>query len=288
MRARRYASLPVLLWAVVALAPALLARQAPAASGASVKIWLGHHREFEDFLKRANTIGKMEKLPVGITNPKKVALERGGPVDYIVWKPLAPGYHGQDWENYKAEIAAYEIDKLIGLDMVPPTVEKRIDNQLGAAVMWVSGTTSFGEIGKAPQAPKEHEERWNLQIIRAFMFDNLIGNEDPNLGNWLMDTNWNLVLIDHSRSLRNRHDLYHAMNRIDRKLWERMKLLDVPQLTSVLQSWLTKPEINAILERRDRMQKEIDKLVKKKGEAQTFIDAPKGGAAVPLAPAAHP
>ena len=65
-------------------------------------------------------------------------------------------------------------------------------------------------------------------------------------------------------------------------------MLDAPQLTSVLQSWLSKAEIKSILERRDRMQKEIDKLVKKKGEAETFIDAPKGGAAVPRAPAAHP
>ena len=30
------------------------------------------------------------------------------------------------------------------------------------------------------------------------MFDNLIGNIDPNLGNWLLDEEWNIILIDHS------------------------------------------------------------------------------------------
>ena len=31
------------------------------------------------------------------------------------------------------------------------------------------------------------------QITRAKMFDNLIGNLDPNLGNWLVDPEWNLI-----------------------------------------------------------------------------------------------
>ena len=32
------------------------------------------------------------------------------------------------------------------------------------------------------------------------MFDNLIGNIDPNLGNWLVDPSWNLILIDLTRA----------------------------------------------------------------------------------------
>ena len=99
------------------------------------------------------------------------------------------------WESYKSEIAAYELDKLIGLNMVPPTVERKVNGSVGAAVMWCSPTTSFGQLKGVPTAPAKHIAAWNRQLSRAKMFDNLIGNKDPNLGNWLVDPAWNLILI---------------------------------------------------------------------------------------------
>ena len=47
------------------------------------------------------------------------------------------------------------------------------------------------------------------------MFDNLICNVDPNLGNWLVDPSWNLILIDHTRSFTTKKDMVHQMTRID-------------------------------------------------------------------------
>ena len=246
--------------------------QAPAPAEVGAKTWLGRHTEFEAFMRTAETVGPMEKIPVGVTAPRKVTLAAGGPVPAIAWKPIRPGRYPSGYlESYKAEIAAYEIDKLLGLDMVPPTVEKRIGGEVGAAIMWVAGVKSFAELGQNIHAPREHAQRWNLQLVRAMMFDNLIGNDDPNLGNWLKDDWWNLILIDHSRALTSSRDLYHKMNQVDVALWERMKALDEPQLTTLLQSWLGKSELRAIVQRRDRMQQAIDKLVKEKGEAAVLI-----------------
>ena len=246
--------------------------QTPAPTDVGAKTWIGRHAQFEEFIRTAETAGPMEKIPVGVTAPRKVGLVEGGPVQAIAWKPIRPGRYPSGYlESYKAEIAAYEIDKLIGLDMVPPTVEKRIAGEIGAAVMWVAGVKSFAELGQNIQAPREHQHRWNLQLVRAMMFDNLIGNDDPNLGNWLKDNGWNLILIDHSRALTSSRDLFHKMNQVDGGLWERMKALEEGQLTTQLQSWLGKPEIRAIFQRRDRMQQAIDKLVKEKGEAAVLI-----------------
>jgi hypothetical protein len=102
------------------------------------------------------------------------------------------------------------------------------------------------------------------------MFDDLIGNEDPNLGNWLVDPSWNLILIDHSRTLGTTKSLYHALSRIDKNLWERMKALTPEQVSVALGPWLEQNDIKAIFDRRDAMQKVIDKLVKSKGEAAVF------------------
>jgi len=274
VRSSRPAALSALclVIAFAALAPAVAGPQAPRAANAGAKTWLGRHQEFEDYLKTAKLAGRMEKIPVGVTGPRKAALEPGGLVGCIAWKPLAPGYYNGSRESYKAEIAAYEIDKLIALDMVPPTVERRLDGVTGAVVMWVSGTKSFAEFGTPPTPPPALAVRWDRQLSRAMMFDDLIGNEDPNLGNWLVDAEWNVILIDHSRALQARRDLYHKLNTADRTLWARIKALDEGGLETALGAWLDKTERRAILQRRDKIQQALDKLVKEKGEAAVFFE----------------
>ena len=103
-------------------------------------------------------------------------------------------------------------------------------------------------------------EEWNRQLARAKMFDNLIGNQDPNLGNWLVDPAWNLILIDHTRAFTTDKDMVHkTMNRIDGALWEKMQALTYESLLPVLSPWIGKGEIKAIIQRRDSMKKDYEK-----------------------------
>ena len=222
-------------------------------------------------MKTAEILG-LEDIPVGVTSPKSADLAPGGPVDKFAWKPLKPGFYRGVWESYKAEIAAYELDKLLGLGMVPVKVERRIRGELGAAIMWLSPAQTFKELGGVPTPPTRHLGYWTIQLIRAKMFDNLIYNRDPNEGNWMVDPAWNLMVIDHSRSFTPDNDMAHEkMTRIDRYLWDRMQQLDEPTLTAALGEWLSGREIRAILERRDRMGEVIDELVAKNGEAAVLM-----------------
>jgi hypothetical protein len=215
----------------------------------------------------------MEEVSVGVTKPRRAYLKPGGPIDSIVWKPIRPGrYHGY-FESYQSEIAAYEIDKLLGLEMVPPTVEKRVEGDLGAAIMWAAPTKSFKEMGGsgAPTPPPAFSVKFNRALVRAKMFDNLIGNSDPNLGNWLVDPSWNLILVDHSRALTSNTKLVHKMTHIDQELWLKFQALSDERLEAVVGEWLGDRELHAILERRKNMSKEIDKLVKARGSDAVFL-----------------
>jgi hypothetical protein len=248
----------------------LAARGGQAAAEGNAKTWLDNRQAFEDYLRIAEA-NKMEEIGVGVTKPRRVYLAPGGPVDRMAWKTITPGIHEGYWESYKSEIAAYELDKLLGLDMVPPTVERRLKGDLGAAVMWVSPTKSFKELGGPPSPPPAKHPAWNRQLIRAKMFDNLIANVDPNLGNWLVDPSWNLILIDHTRAFTTRKDMVHQFTRVDRELWERMKGLTAESLTTAVGKWIGGREVRAILERRDRMQTLIDKLIAANGESDVFV-----------------
>jgi hypothetical protein len=94
---------------------------------------------------------------------------------------------------------------------------------------------------------------------------------DPNLGNWLVDPAWNLILIDHTRSFTGGTKMAHEMTRVDAELWEKMKALTEESLKPVLGAWLRDGEIRDILKRRDKMAEIVDQLVKKNGEAAVIV-----------------
>lgn len=261
---------PVLA-ALCAVAIGLAAAPAHAqdAAPANAKIWVDRAAEIEQYLRSAEVVG-MEELKVGVTRPRRAKLAPGGLVDAIVFKAIKPGRYNGYWESYKSEIAAYELDKLLGLGMVPPTVEKRVRGDLGAAVMWVAPVQSFKDMGGVPgqrgvkQPPPRQIAAWSRQMTRAKMFDNLIGNLDPNLGNWLVDPAWNLIVIDHTRAFTVTRNLYHELTNVDAELWDKMKALDEPGLTAALGEWLDSAAIRSMLQRRDRMQQVVDTLTKAK------------------------
>ncbi len=245
------------------------APQAPEGA-ASAKVWLGRAAEYEDFLRNAPVV-RMEDIPVGVTKPVRCYFAPGSLVESMAFKSIKPGRQTGFWESYKSEMASYELDKLLDLQMIPPTVEKRVKNDLGAAIMWVAPVRSFKQMGGPPTPPAEHIDSWNRQMAKAKMFDNLINNKDPNLGNWLVDPAWDLILIDHTRAFAPGKDMVHKMNRIDKGLWERMLALDAASLKPALDSYLDGGQIKDILDRRDRMKKEIDKMVAERGEANVFF-----------------
>ena len=164
----------------IALATAVVSAQV-STSAPGTPSWVGKAAEFEEFLRTAPVV-KAAPLSIGVTKSQRVFFAPGGPVDSAAWKILRPGMRQGYFESYKSEIAAYELDKLLELGMVPPKVERKVDGDVGVAIMWVAPATSFKESGGMPKAPSIHQARFNGQLTRAKMFHNLIGDIDPNLG----------------------------------------------------------------------------------------------------------
>jgi hypothetical protein len=251
----------------LALCSAMLVQAQTSPQQASARTWIGREAEFEAFLKSVQPV-RIEEIGTGVTRPKRATLAPGGPFAAMAWKPIKAGRYSGYLESYKHEIAAYELDKFLGLGMIPPTVERTIDGETGAAVMWAAPTRSFKDLGGVPGQgrikgpPAARVAAWTQEITRAKMFDNLIGNIDPNLGNWLVDPEWHLILIDHTRAFTTTNRLYHQLVAVDSELWAKMKALDEGALSRVVGAWLDKSAIEAILERRDKMQAVVDKLTR--------------------------
>jgi hypothetical protein len=235
------------------------------AASKSARIWHGRNAEFEDFIREA-PIDRFEIVPLGVTHPKRAYFKPGGLVESVAWKVLPPGRPNGYWESYKSEIAAYELDKILGMGMVPVAVEKNWKVEKAAAILWLSPIHSWKEMQDKPKPAK-----WVPQVARMKMFDDLICNRDRNAGNLLVDDDWNLFLIDHSRAFIDDKGLAVALEHVDRPLWTKMLALDEPSLEQAIGPWADRSSIRAMIARRDKMKIAIDALVKQKGEAGVFV-----------------
>jgi hypothetical protein len=99
-----------------------------------------------------------------------------------------------------------------------------------------------------------------------------VANIDRNAGNMLVDGEWNLVLIDHSRAFASdRMPFEKEMTRIDREFFSRIKALDEASLRERVRPWLLNDgQMKGILKRRDRIVAAFEKLAREKGEMAVF------------------
>ena len=265
----RRAPLLLGLFVITLCVPSLSGQVAiPAADPAKCSlVWSGFESQIEQQLLEGK-VGKMEDVPIGVTKPRRVTIE-GTPLRFA-WKPLRPGYSRGFMESYKSEIAAYKLDRMLDLHMVPPIVERKIEGLTGAAVYWVENTKGWS-VAQPPQGP---EPGWSIQLTRMKMFDQLIANIDRNQGNLIYDNDWHLFLIDHSRAFIDKKDLkgMAPLGRVDRALWNKMQALTIEDLHRGLEKWVGDREKRALLTRRDLMAKNIQELVAKRGEKSVFYD----------------
>jgi hypothetical protein len=248
----------------LAQAPAAVpAPQTPRA--ASSKVWIGRYGEVEDFLKTAPIV-RMQDIGVGVTHARRAFFAAGGPAASAIVKNLPPGNHRGFWDSYKSEIAAYELDKLLALDMVPPTVERRVEHDLVSVQLWVEDCRPQANLDRSqPPDPAA----WNHQVRRQRVFENLIANIDENPGNILVDPLWNMILIDHSRCFfSDAMPFEKQMTRIDRPLFDKLKTLDEASVTARLKPWvMSGGKLRDILKRRDRIVVRFEKLIAERGES---------------------
>jgi hypothetical protein len=246
--------------------PARIAAQP--ATGVCSLTWIGHEAEFEQAMKTAAVV-RLEKVKVGVTKPQRAILDPPAPVARFAFKPLKPGMRNGYFESYKSEIAAYHLDRLLDLRMVPPVIAREVNGKTGAAVYWIEGAKGW-EIAHPVEGP---QPEWSHQITRMKMLDLLIGNVDRNQGNLLYDPDWHLLLIDHSRAFTAKKDLrgIASLAHVDRALWDKMQALTLDRLQTALGEWLGPEELKAMLLRRELMSAQIKNLVDLFGESAVFF-----------------
>ena len=173
---------------------------AGASAAAQEPLW-PDRQEIEHFLKKAKITAR-KKIGTGVTNPEKVTLEMDGVVRNAVFKKI-----DETTDNWRNEVAAYELDKLLGIGMVPPTVSRTVGGRQGGLQLWVTGAT----MDKYEEAFPDLAG-WRDQVSVMWLFDDLIANVDRHLNNGMVSPAHRLILIDNSRSFRDMVELRNDLN----------------------------------------------------------------------------
>lgn len=166
----------------------------------------------------------------------------------------------RDYWGYN--VAAYRIDRLLELDMIPPSVERSFQGKTAAFTWWVDDVLMEEGERIKQKATAPDANLWNEQMWHVRLFDQLIYNVDRNLGNLLIEKNWTIWMIDHSRAFRLFEKIKTPANvsKCDRKVFEKLKALDAPTLKAAVEDYLTGSEQRAMLARRDEIVTMLEKV----------------------------
>ena len=236
---------------------------------------------WEEFLNTAEIVGQEQPFSdrEALTRPWRLTLEKDGISKDALWKNPEGRMRGFI-ENWKWEIAAYRMDKLLGLNMVPPTVEKEFQNNPGSCQLWIDAKMSLKDkYEQNIDTPSYKVFHWNRALYLQRAFDNLIANEDRHQNQYLITEDWRIILIDHSRSFRTsgkfaKKLIYdekykegpRLMKQLPRAFVEKLKALDAESIKAAVGDYLTDKEIEYVLIRRDLIIDWLNKYIKKQGE----------------------
>ena len=230
----------------------------------------------ERFLSRASVVS-IKEVGEGATKPLKVELEDGTVRMKAIFKTVdlrmkMETRFGSETakefiDSYKYEIAAYELDKLLGLEMLPVIVERKIEGKRGSIREWVADVIPhYGH-----NEPPPDMDRVEMEMHTVWLFDYLIYNTDRRVHNLMLGPGWSPVLIDHSMTFTTFTKPFRPMRRFPREIIERLRQLDKRAVKKGLGSYLRGNQIDAFMRRREIVLQMVEQQVAERGESEVMF-----------------
>ena len=95
-------------------------------------------------------------------------------------------------DSYKFNIAAYRLDRLINLNMVPVSVERKAGRGMGSFTWWVDDVQMMEIERYKKKISAPNRAAWLDKMSNVRIFNELVYNTDPNLGNLLITNDWSI------------------------------------------------------------------------------------------------
>ena len=238
--------------------------------------------EVVEFLRAARVVAE-QPISQGVNNSRKLLLEMDGVRLHAIFRTVETRasderpdrrFRSEFRDNHTFECAAFELNRMLSIHRVPPVVERRYRGKRGSLQMWIEDSMDEQQRrrrGKHPPDPA----RWARQAEVRLVFDALIANQDRNLGNVIIDRDWKVWLIDHTRAFSPTRDLKDAKRiaRCSQRLWDSLQTVDRDVVRERLGRYLTSRELESLFVRWDKLVAHIANLIEEQGERAVLVHA---------------
>ncbi len=227
-------------------------------------------QSIEKFLKTAKVVSvlkergrRTESWEVELDDGK---IQRGGFFKLV--NRDRPNPSGGD--SYKYVLAGYELDKMLDLNLVPPTVERKIERRKGSLMLFLEPPVISEEDRMQKNLVPPDPVSFNKTLSDIVVFEHLIYFpslcSQRDLGNILIQTekNWKVWMIDLSEAFAPATKLIPGceITGCSDNLFHKMENLSKDRIRARLGQYLNDEEITTLLVRKDLIIKKVKELRK--------------------------
>jgi hypothetical protein len=234
-----------------------------------------------EFLSEAEVIESKE-VGDGITKPLRLVMEKDGVQMRAIFRhvndrhdryPIKGKTYIQFRDSYAHEVAAFRLALLLGINRVPVAMPYRFNGKSGSIQVWVENArTERMRVEGNIKFPEELG--WNQQAHLMRAFDALIYNIDRHGGNMLYDQDWTLWFIDHTRGFQVNKEPFQgdSVFFVDKRFWKRLKEVEDDEIKQVLEPFMDRHHVKALLKRRKKLVAHIEKILSERGETVVMFE----------------
>ena len=210
--------------------------------------------EIEEFLRNAEVLDA-RVVGSGVTRSIRLTLAKDGVERRAAFVTV---------DTSADDVAAYRLDRMVGLGMVPVAVSRTIQGREGTLRLWVEEAIDDEE-RRALGLGRAHQEAIDHQMQDVFAFDALIYNEDRIADSLLLTpADWRIHLIDHTRAFRTKTQRPAAFRQVALSpapdLARAIAGLDEEAVRTAMDGLLQPEQVKSILKRRKKLVREWTKL----------------------------
>jgi hypothetical protein len=228
--------------------------------------------EVEEFLRTAMPLVVVPGA-AGRTDPWKVRLESNGIARWAQFKYINRPRPEPIPDSFSYEIAAYELDKYLGLNLVPPAVRKTIKETTGSLQIFVENAVRESD-RKRENIPPGDPEAFEQSMADLKVFENLVydacGNDKDTLVQKETDK---IYRVDFSEAFAPESGTIPGceIRRCSRRLYQRLCDWDQETVKVFLSTYLNEEEIRALHARREAIVRMIQEQIEARGENEVLF-----------------